>query len=105
MKNAKVAEYGGGGGWFSPINFPPVAYSLNGDDQHGVIHRVDHPIVADADAIGVRATLQFLAAVWTRILRERLHGMQHSCLHLRVEFPEFLLCGTAEADCVIRHAA
>jgi hypothetical protein len=77
----------------------------NLDQARGVIHPVDHAVLANTNAPNVRRTPEFPAARWAGICRERFNSSEHPLNDGRVKALKFLSGGPRYPDREVRHLA
>ena len=71
------------------------------DHDFSVVHLVDHPVVADADAHFSGTALELFTARWSRILRERVDAAKDAPGTLTVEPAQGLDGRTRIGDLVL----
>ena len=74
----------------SAVNFPSVSHAFDGDDQNGVVDRVNNSIIPDTNAKSTFAAFQFAAAIWAGFRCKPIHSLEYAALCGLIEFPHVL---------------
>src|SRR6476659_3694112 len=89
----------------SAIYIAPVPHALDGYHEHCIVHRVEHPVVTDANTVGILASLEFSAAGGAWFCGKWFDGAPDPALHAVIQFAHVLLRRAPKTNDVFRHGS